>query len=203
MDPNRELNESCFNFDQEAAVAYNDYHVMIEKYFCQNMMQSSTENKKSSFKHGLLIDLHGQSHPEQWIELGYLLTSNDLNQKLNDPKLIKKCSIRNLLSSSRFDIESLVRGEHVSLGAILQEKFNYQAVPSPLFGTPNGSNYYSGGYITEKYSSSKEFQKYRINAIQIELPSSLRKPDQLELHARKIAKCLFEFYVVNLFDQTI
>ena len=42
MDPNRDLSEAVFSQSENSAVAYNDYHNFIEKYFCKNFMLNSS-----------------------------------------------------------------------------------------------------------------------------------------------------------------
>lgn len=105
MDPNRSLVESCC--DEESEIAYNDYHQMIETYFGEQFMLN---NSKKSFTQGLLIDLHGQCHEENWIELGYLLSSNDLKKELNTPYARKKSSLEVLALQTNQSIETLIRG---------------------------------------------------------------------------------------------
>lgn len=85
------------------------------------------------------------------------------------------------------------------MGSILQDKFDIRSVPSPNTPSPSGANYYSGGYITDRYTS-EEFSKYRLNAVQIELPSSLRDNATLEDTAHKLAACIHEFYTIHSFD---
>ena len=80
------------------------------------------------------------------------------------------------------------------------EQQGFHVVPSPKNPAPNGLSYYSGGYITERYTS-KEFSKYRLNAIQMELPRKMRETNISEVYAKKIALCIFDFYHVNSFDK--
>ena len=87
----------------------------------------------------------------------------------------------------------------MSLGSIMEQQ-GFPVVPSPRIPAPNGLNYYSGGFITERYTC-KELRKYRLNAIQIELPAKMREASILEMYARKIALCIFKFYHVNSFDK--
>jgi len=105
MDPNRCPAESYC--DEESEIAYKDYHRMIETYFGEQFMLNES---KRNFTQGLLIDLHGQCHEENWIELGYLLTSNDLNKDLNTLYAKKKSSLEVLASLTNKSIETLIRG---------------------------------------------------------------------------------------------
>ncbi len=80
------------------------------------------------------------------------------------------------------------------------EQQGFPVVPSPKIPAPNGLSYYSGGFITQRYTS-KELKKYRLNAIQIEMPAKMRENSILEVYARKIALCIFKFYHVNSLDK--
>ena len=104
MDPNRRAEESYFPNDEEAAIAFNDYHKLIETYFLDLFMLNSP------FRQGLIIDMHGQTHKENWIELGYLLTPSDLSKELST-FCKKKSSIRLLSEESKESLEDLVRGK--------------------------------------------------------------------------------------------
>ena len=68
MDVNVEMDKGTFGV-AEAVEAWTAYHAFI---------QSAKEGISGP---GLLIDIHGQSHPEGWIELGYTLSREQLNEK--------------------------------------------------------------------------------------------------------------------------
>lgn len=103
MDPNRHGDESYFPNDEEAAIAYNDYHKLIETNFLDLFMLNSP------FRQGLIIDMHGQIHKENWIELGYLLRPADLSKELST-FCRKKSSIRLMSEESKEALEDVVRG---------------------------------------------------------------------------------------------
>ena len=56
LDANREVNEATFG-DSDATTAYNEYFDYID-------------DAKTDVGTGLLLDMHGQSHSEGWVELG-------------------------------------------------------------------------------------------------------------------------------------
>lgn len=105
MDPNRNPSEAFC--DTDSCIAYNDYHQMIESYFANDFMLNE---QKKIFSQGLVIDLHGQCHQENWIELGYLLSSNDLSKNLNTNYARNKSSLTCLADETNESIESLIRG---------------------------------------------------------------------------------------------
>ncbi len=102
MDPNRDMTKSCANEVDDCRQAYNDFHFFIKKYFVTDLMGPS----EKKFEQGLLIDIHGQSHAEGWIELGYLLTSKELDTQV----FANKSSIRLMASLSTYSFEDLLRG---------------------------------------------------------------------------------------------
>lgn len=81
------------------------------------------------------------------------------------------------------------------------EKKDFRVVPSPSIPSPGDKPFYSGGYITQRYGSKDFVDKYRLNAIQIELPRPMRELTVLETCAKQIALCVYEFYQVNAFDR--
>lgn len=189
MDPNRDANQSCENSIDNCTQAYNDFHRFIEKYFNEDFMILGS----TRYKQGLLIDIHGQSHKEGWIELGYLLSSATLDgDKQISPE---SSSIRQIAALSSYTFEDLIRGPQ-SLGSIFQTKCNFDTVPSSKFKSPNKGNYYSGGYIT-KVHGSRSLPKHRVSAIQLELPFKLRSNTEYENSGKLIAKAVYEFYVIN------
>ncbi len=69
------------------------------------------------------IDLHGQSHPDVRIELGYQHSAKDLaasDEQLNGPSYLAKSSIQLIAKQSLEPYSQLVRGP-ASLGALLEK----------------------------------------------------------------------------------
>lgn len=134
---------------------------------------------------GLLLDIHGQGHSENWIELGYAVTGS----RLDSGNLVQRYStIRSLAASSPETFDDLLRSGS-SLGGILQDS-GYKVVPSPNHPGPDGGNYYSGGYISKTYGS-----KYGgdVDAIQIESPRSLRSSSASPPYAQDLAQAIVDF----------
>lgn len=82
------------------------------------------------------------------------------------------------------------------------QNYGLDTVPSPAFKSPNGGNYYSGGFITKTYGS-KNCPDHRISAIQIELPYHLRKNSAYEKTGTLLANAIFEFYMLHGFDKIL
>ncbi|CAF0810658.1 unnamed protein product [Brachionus calyciflorus] len=184
MDPNRNPVECCSDLTEnlDCHKAHEEYHQFISGY---------KQKMSNSYKQLLIVDFHGQSHAENWTEIGYLLTKTELNQ----PILLdtRRSSIEALKVSSSKDLESLIRGEY-SLGAFIERK-NYRVIPSPTFKYPGTGNYYNGGYITLNHKS------LNTNSIQIELAFGVRSTESVaKLNAVYFADAFIEFYRFHKFD---
>ena len=124
--------------------------------------------EKNSFSgKGLFIDIHGHGHTIQRAELGYLLTSAQLNSA-NDPNP-DITSIRDLYSVVGGNFDDLLRGA-TSFGGLMEDE-GFDAVPSPKNHGPGIAPYFSGGYNTRVHGSVNGGP---IDAIQIESPRSYR-----------------------------
>ncbi|KAM3911720.1 uncharacterized protein RB166_020278 [Leptodactylus fuscus] len=175
LDPNRDKDEAAFGVP-DADQAWDEFMGFIR-------------SAKSRMSQGLLIDIHGQSHPEQWIELGYLLSKTTLDSG----KFTASDTSINALSKRRLgtSFEDLLRGRE-SLGKFIEEQnTNYVCVPSPLNPGPNGGNYFSGGYITSTHGSKISGE---VDAIQIELPKWIRDSAERPKFAAVLAKAILNYY---------
>lgn len=117
--------------------------------------------------HGLFLDLHGHSHPAPKVELGYLLSAEQLQE--TGPPLSALAQISSLASIARTSpdsFERLLRGPR-SLGGLL-ESAGYPSVPSPTSLNPVEEPYFRGGYNTARYRSSGLDDGFF--ALQIECP---------------------------------
>jgi hypothetical protein len=160
IDCNREIIEGAQG-NANTILAWNEYHTFI---------QIAKQAVISSTGRGLLIDLHGQGHSIQRLEIGYNTDSGDLFKSTLTSSDRYDSSIRELGERSRLTFDQLVRGD-LSLGTLLQSR-GYPSVPSTTNlnqGTVNGvyNPYFTGGYTVEIYGS-KGSKSGAINAIQIE-----------------------------------
>ncbi|RMC12787.1 hypothetical protein DUI87_10312 [Hirundo rustica rustica] len=151
MDANREKEEASFGIPQ-AEQAWEDYMGFLT-------------TAKSQMSRGLILDIHGQAHPERWTELGYTLSKASLNSGVFSAL---NSSISHLASQLvNVSSETLAAGNR-SLGKYIEEQNkSYVCVPSPSNPSPNNGNYYSGGYIIKTFGSRSSGT---IDAIQLELP---------------------------------
>lgn len=163
LDANRDVYEATCG-DAEAAIAWEEYHKFIDS---AKLYVTNTYNK------GLFIDLHGQSSHGERIELGYMLTGEDLRQSdatLNTPEYENKSSIRNLVSDNvnNFSFSELLRGDY-ALGTMLEDEA-YTTIPSLENEYPVDA-YFSGGYNTERHGSK---DGGTIDAVQMECNRQIR-----------------------------
>lgn len=117
--------------------------------------------------HGLLLDLHGHSHPLAKVEIGYLLSAEQLRD--SGPALSALAQVSSLASIARTSpdsFEGLLRGPR-SLGGLL-EAAGYPSVPSPTSPDPGEEPYFRGGYNTARYRSGGADDGFF--ALQIECP---------------------------------
>jgi hypothetical protein len=147
LDPNRDLAEAA-DGDPGAERAWRDYHGFIA---------SARAAIGSSRMRGLVIDVHGHSHPEQRIELGYLLYTDELRQSdriLDSRAYLALSSIAGLVNDNRQGLShaALLRGPS-SLGGLFAQQRD-PAVPSPGDPAPEPwQEYFSGGYTTDRHGS--------------------------------------------------
>ena len=113
MDPNREVGEAACG-DADAIDHWTAYHDFID---------DASEDVELVWGKGIFIDLHGQSHSIPRIEVGYNITSSQLNDSnLNDQSIIDVSTIKNLVTTNIHGQthEQLVRGDS-SLGQFFHE----------------------------------------------------------------------------------
>ena len=197
MDPNRDPQSCCELNTEPGYIAYHEYHDFIANDFEKNFV------KANNFSNGLLIDLHGHNHPEKMIELGYFLSLNCLNTNHVIESRNKNCSLSRLAETSNHSLEELIRGK-VSFGNILETNLSdkVNVLPSLKHRFPLNHNYYSGGYIIQKYGSKCVYnqRKPSISAIQIELPQFIRLEANYLNYTTAIAYSIYEFYNIHNFN---
>ncbi|PAA92266.1 hypothetical protein BOX15_Mlig020394g2 [Macrostomum lignano] len=184
LDPNRPV-EQAAQGDRLAQAAWKAYH--------ETFMTAAMERVQSRYGIGLVLDIHGQSHPEQWTELGYVLSKELLNA---GPQDLSGSSIRALQARTGQSARELLSGR-LSLGSLM-ESAGYKVVPSRSHPSPGSGNYFSGGYITQRYSSLISGQ---IDAIQVEIASGIRlNPTACEKFGADLAQQVDQFRRINGYD---
>ena len=142
LDCNREIAEAAAG-NPTAERAWAEYHSFIEKACAAAVAQAGK---------GFYIDLHGQSHKDQRIELGYLHPIETLalpDEALNAPAVAAAGSLRLIAAASKRPYAELVRGPR-SLGALLAAQ-GYRATPSPEVPSPV-LPFFIGGYSVARHT---------------------------------------------------
>jgi hypothetical protein len=157
LDPNREIGEAAQE-NPFAEWAWGEFHQFLE---------DAGDAVARQHGRGLYIDLHGHSHAIARLELGYLLSSDDLEQTdqvLVGAVYITKSSLRTLAEECDSSFVALLRGPS-SLGGLLVQR-GFPAVPSPAAPDPGGADYFSGGYDVRRHGSRDGGP---VSAVQIEM----------------------------------
>jgi len=200
IDCNRGPAEGAQN-DPETIIAYNEFRSFIN---------SASNNVITNFGKGFYIDQHGQSHPENRLELGYLLDKYDLtntDNTLDATSAYKNSSSIRTLANSVSNVTSfskLLRGTN-SVGALMVDE-GYPATPSDAtpypFASPSTNNsFFDGGYNTALYGSDNGGP---LSALQIEAnytgvrDTSANRTNYARALARVVEKYFTLHYGINL-----
>lgn len=158
VDLNRSL-ETSHCEDDSSNDLWRSFHQQIESYRYEIIQK---------YSRGLMIDIHGHGHPNQRIELGYLLNSEQLRSLSTNGSLENSLtSINSLVNNhpENISLNELIIGEN-SLGTLLSSA-GFPSVPSAQDPAPNlGDPFFSGGSNTKLYGSKT---RSGVDAIQLEL----------------------------------
>lgn len=160
LDANRNKSDAaCGNKDAE--LAWSEYHQFID---------TAIELSKLKWQDdGFYIDLHGHGHPIQRLEIGYILTREEISARdslINTNTYINKSSIRNLAKENKLNLThaELLR-DKLSLGSLFAKR-GFPAVPSNVDPRPDTTDYFNGGYNTAIHTCANP--NVAINGCQIE-----------------------------------
>jgi len=198
MDVNRNEQESCQRLTDDCNKVFKEYHSFIKSY--QSQFDSS-KITTGNYLQGLLIDIHGQAHPEQRIEIGYCISPNTLNQPLLSDNLSSTVSKMRQLNGNKYSVEEMKRGPTLSLGAIIEKKFGYKACPSPT-QKPDNSLYFQGGYTVQTWGALYP-SVFNMNAVQIEFPPYMRNTTTFTLYAQNVAAAIYDWYFLHGLDKRV
>ena len=135
--------------DAEADTAWTEY---------QRFIDIAKAEVLQAHGKGFFIDMHGHGHTIQRLELGYSLTSAQLDlsdDALNANVALEDTStIQTISESVAMSFAALMRGP-TSLGTLLSEQ-GFRAIPSVNDPRPSGDPYFSGGYNTQRHGCGAE-----------------------------------------------
>jgi len=178
LDPNRDIIEAAQG-NPKAEEAWREYHGLIDE-------------AKQKERVGVVIDLHGQSHRRNSTELGYLLSSAQLNRgDFNSAQ----SSVKQLARSSGRSGKDVMAGSR-SLGAYLEEK-GYKAFPSPREPSPGRQAYFPGFYTVERHGSR---DGDNFDSISVETPREVRIDAGRAARVKfgqSLGRAIAQFYVAN------
>lgn len=188
LDPNREIEEAAQG-NVFAEYAWEEFHGYIER--ARAVVRVRGE--------GMYFDMHGHAHPLARLELGYLLSADELNRNdifLNSLAVVQQSSIRELGRDSPIPFAELLRGP-TSFGGYLEVE-GVAAVPSPASPGPGSEPYFSGGYNTLRHGSLGDSEL--VSGIQIEHQfPGLRDTDQNRRdYAARLAVVIREFMLEHI-----
>jgi len=161
LDPDANLMDGAQG-NSYANLSYGTYH---------SYLQTAIDSVEAHFDAGILLNLVEHNHSVQQIELGYLLSAENLN--LSDSGLNayeSESSLNQISSISASSFAEVIRG-YSSFGNLLfgasYNGYTFNVVPTLDNPTPGTNPYLSGGYTLQSYGSS---DSGKINAIDIATP---------------------------------
>ena len=157
LDANREIEEAAQD-SPYAEQAWREFH---------DWVVTARATVSADFGRGLFFDIHGHGHDIERLELGYLLTSEELNRpdvNLNSLDVVARTSIRELGRTSPIPFSQLLRGP-TSLGGLFENE-GIPVVPGPAAPGPGDDPYFRGGYNTRRHGSIDDSEV--IDGVQIE-----------------------------------
>lgn len=147
----RPLLATCGN--AEADKAYAEWHQFID------LAKQAT---LAEYGKGFYLDIHGHGHVIPRIEIGYLLTSGELDLSsaaLDATRSYEDdASIQTISRSSTLSFSALLRGAN-SLGTLYSIN-GIPAIPSSNDPAPRGTEYFNGGDNTRRHTCSAEATSY-------------------------------------------
>ncbi|CAF2741198.1 unnamed protein product [Rotaria sp. Silwood2] len=167
VDFNREINQATLNHPKATSV-YRSYH---------SNLQYAINQVKQLYGKGLLVDVHGQGKGKAPYSIE--MTSKQLLVGLRQSNKSVLCQIE----PNAFD------DKHRSVQLWKKKQLGI-VYPSMVHPKPGNRTFLEGGYITCNYIS-------KINAIQTELPWSIRGGTYKLLNAKRYARTLINYMRVN------
>ncbi|CEP18783.1 hypothetical protein [Parasitella parasitica] len=157
-------------------------------------VQFSVEKVLKSNRSGLLVDIHGHTHFDGAIELGYLLSLEELQSKsvILDQIILEKSSIRQFAKRHGKTTPHKLLYYFGDLIAASSE--NHIAVsPSSHMPIPLDKNYFVGGFTTQYYHNLWN----GLDVIQVEIPRHLR----LHEKNRRLVIKVVSLAIINMLDR--
>ncbi len=181
LDANREIVEAAQG-NPYAELAWQEFHDWI------SVARSIVSG---DFGGGMFFDIHGHSHDIDRVELGYLLTADELNRTdaaLDALAVVRRTSIREIGRTTTIPFSNVLRGP-TSFGGLLAGE-GIPSVPSPAAPGPGSDPYWRGGYCTRLHGSLGDGEV--VSGIQLEhhYPGLRDSPENRGAYAEKVARVI-------------
>ncbi|WP_461534028.1 hypothetical protein [Sinomicrobium sp.] len=183
VDFNRDLPEATCN-NAAGNKVYEDYH---------NFLDTSVKLASKNYGRTLLVDLHATAHTKHRLEIGYALTTAQLQEVYEGKNLnlnANRSSLKNLIDDIDYNIHDLLMGDN-AFGTIMGDK-GMASVPSkqdPYAAA--GEPYFTGGYISREYTNANYPD---VSGWQIESTINFRNSDESRAAtAKAFCESYFEF----------
>ncbi|KAG0241860.1 hypothetical protein BGW41_005206 [Actinomortierella wolfii] len=208
-DASKRIENAVAEDSPESKAAWEEYHGVID-HVRALVGHQHPQQKTLGGSRGLLLDIHGHTHATEMIEIGYLVDGATLAQRdavldAQARELARTMSIRSLVEQSwnEHPSDSHRQQRYFNtidanpFGGMLQRQ-GLSAVPSPQNRAPcDECLFFYGGYTIQRHGSANGGS---IDAIQLELPRSLRLVTQEEMQkiytrmGRAIVEFLQQYY---------
>jgi hypothetical protein len=146
IDQNRDMPEATCG-DSRMEGPWESFHAQIDEAINDAIAQ---------FGYCIYIDLHGHGHPEQRLELGYMLSDKELKEiYLTSSNPSKQHSLSNYIKASngKVTLHDLLFGPQ-AFGTLMAAE-GFPSVPSAQDPFPaEGQKYFNGGYNTRRYTAT-------------------------------------------------
>ena len=184
LDANREIKEAAQG-NPYAELAWIEF---------QGWIGTARSIVADDFGEGLYFDIHGHAHDIARVELGYLLTSAQLNRPdtaLDSLAVAARSSIREIARTSPVRFSQLLRGA-ASLGGLFEAE-EIPSIPSPAAPGPGNARYFNGGYNTRVHGSRDNGEV--ISGVQLEhhYPGLRDTDENRRAYAAKAARAIRAF----------
>jgi hypothetical protein len=146
VDQNRDKPEATCG-DSRMDAPWESFHTQIDEAINEAVAQ---------FGFCIYIDLHGHGHPEQRLELGYMLSDKELKEIYQTRRVpAKQHSLSNYLKASngKLELHDLLFGPQ-AFGTLMANE-GFPSVPSAQDPFPEeGQKFFNGGYNTRRYTAN-------------------------------------------------
>lgn len=181
LDANREIVEAAQG-SPHAELAWKQFHDWIA---------TARSIVARDFGGGMFFDIHGHAHDIARVELGYLLSSAELNlvdAALDGQAIARRTSIREIGRTTPLRFSQVLRGPN-SFGGLLGDE-GVPSVPSPDAPGPGDAPYWRGGYCTRQHGSLADGEV--VSGIQLEhhFPGLRDTDENRRVYAEKVARVI-------------